>query len=764
MSQRLSVVGKRIIQPDAAAKATGAALYASDIMVPGTLIGKVVRSPYPHARITRIDKSKAENLSGVEAIITPEDTAQWQKFDRGMKDLPMIAGGYTVPPDEGVLNERARHFGDAIAAVAAINEHIAEEALELIEVEYEELPFIIDPEEAMKPGAPQISGFAKGNIGKHMSYAFPAGDVQKAFKEAECIVEGTFSTPKQEHCTAETAAAVARLDVNGRLTVWSQCQLPHLARREIAHIFNMPVHRVKIITPFIGGSFGQRGALCAEPICVALALKTGRPVKLVYSREENFIALESRTGFQYTLRMGFQKDGTLTAMDTYMLGRLGGYMGCGPMASAIGMIFGLGHYRCPNRSGEADMVMTNTPMSGAFRGFGNPAIMWGIEQLVDEAAEKLGMDPIEIRLKNIKKAGEIANMGLRLESTYLEECIKRGAEAIGWKEKWGKTKKGTIRRGVGVATMTHCSGAAPLYLDHSNAFIKLNEDGTADLVVHPAPVGQHIWGALSQIAAEELGIHAEDINIVTGDTDVTLFEYGSDASRSTYSVGNATLIAALQAKEQLLERAAGMLGVSAQELEINDRQIFSSTEPKKRISMADVCYDAIYNFKGECLNISGKCSWESKWNSPPTGAFFAEVEVNIETGRVRVIRFVTAMDCGKAINPMAVEGQLEGGIQQGIGYGLTEDYVINKDTGVVETDNYDSYKMPGMMDMPETQVIIIDEPDPKGPFGAKGVGEPGMVGVAPAIANAVYDAVKVRIRDLPITPEKLLNALELARN
>jgi xanthine dehydrogenase molybdenum-binding subunit len=473
--------------------------------------------------------------------------------------------------------------------------------------------------------------------------------------------------------------------------------------------------------------------------------------------------LESRTGFQCTLRMGFQKDGTLTAMDTYMLGRLGGYMGCGPMASAIGMIFGLGHYRCPNRAGEADMVLTNTPMSGAFRGFGNPAIMWGIEQLVDEAAEKLGMSPLEIRLKNIKKAGEIANMGLRLESTYLERCIRQGAEAIGWKEKWGRSKEGTIRRGVGMATMTHCSGAAPLYLDHSNASLKLNEDGTADLAVHPAPVGQHIWGALSQIAAEELGIHAEDVNIVTGDTDVTLFEYGSDASRSTYVIGNATLMAARQAKEQLLERAAGMLGVSAQELEVNDRQIFSSAEPKKRISVADVCYDAIYNFKGECLNISGKCSWESKWNSPPTGAFFAEVEVNTETGRVAVTKFVTAMDCGKAINPMAVEGQLEGGVEQGIGYGLTENYVINKDTGVVETDNYDSYKMPGIMDMPETQIIIIDEPDPKGPFGAKGVGEPGMVGVAPAIANAVYDAIKVRIRDLPITPEKVLMALESDR-
>jgi len=759
MSQKLSVVGKRIIQPDAAAKATGNAIYASDITIPGMLIGRVLRSPYPHAKIKRIDKSKAENLPGVEALITPEDTAQWKKFDRGLKDLPMIAGGYTVPADEGVLNERARHFGDAIAAVAAINEHIAEEALELIEVEYEELPFVIDPEEAMKPGATQISDFAGSNIGKHMSYAFPEGDVEKALGEADCVVEGTFTTTKQEHCTAESAAAVARIDISGRLIVWSQCQLAHLARREIAHIFNMPVRKVKLITPVIGGSFGQRGSLCAEPICIALALKTGKPVKLVYSREENFIALESRTGFKCNLKIGFKKDGTLTAIQVYMLGRLGGYMGCGPMASAIGMIFGLGHYRCPNRAGEADMVMTNTPVSGAFRGFGNPAIMWGIEQLVDEAAEKLNMDPLTIRLKNIKRAGEIANMGLCLESTYLEECIKRGAKAIGWREKWGKTKKGKTRRGVGVATMTHCSGAAPLYLDHSNAFVKLNEDGSADLVVHPAPVGQHIWGALSQIAAEELGIHAEDINIVTGDTDVTLFEYGSDASRSTYAVGNATLMAAHEAKEQILARAAEMLDVSSEALKISDRKISSRTDPKKSISVAEVCYDAIYNFKGECLNISGKCSWESKWNSPPAGAFFAEVEVNTDTGQVTVIRFVTAMDCGKAINPMAVEGQLEGGMQQGIGYGLTEDYVINKDTGVVETDNYDSYKMPGILDMPKTKVIIIDEPDPKGPFGAKGVGEPGMVGVAPAIANAIYDAIGVRIKDLPITPEKVLEVL-----
>lgn len=760
MSQKLSVVGKRITQPDAAAKATGAAIYAGDLQMTGMLIGQVLRSPYPHARITRIDKSKAEKLPGVEAVITPEDVAQWKPFDRGLKDLPMVSGGYLVPPDEHILNERVRHFGDAVAAVAAINEHIAEEALELIEVEYEELPFVIDPEEAMKPGAPQISDFAEGNIGKHLSYPFPEGDVEKGFREADCIVEGTFHTTKQEHCTAETAAAVAYLDVSGRLNIWSQCQLAHLARREIAHIFNLPVSKVKLLTPFIGGSFGQRGSVCAEPICIALALKTGKPVKLVFSREENFTALESRTGFKYNLKIGFKQDGTLTTMQVYMLGRLGGYMGCGPMASAIGMTFGLGHYRCPNRAGEADMVMTNTPVSGAMRGFGNPAIMWGIEQLVDEAAEKLGMDPIEIRLKNIKRAGEIANMGLTLESTYLDECIRRGAEAIGWKEKWGKKKEGKIRRGVGMGTMSHCSGAAPLYMDHSNAFIKLNEDGSADLTVHPGPVGQHIWGALSQIAAEELGLHVEDIHIVTGDTDVTLFDYGSDASRSTYVIGNTVIIAARQAKEQILERAAKMLGVPPSELEIKDRRVYVRVNSEKSISVAEVCYDAIYNFKGECLNISGKCSWESRWNSPPTGAFLAEVEVNMETGRVKVIKSITAMDCGKAVNPMTVEGQLEGGMQQGIGYGLTEDYVINKDTGVVVSDNYDTYKMPGVLDMPETEAIIIDKPDPKGPFGAKGVGEPGMVGVAPAIANAIYDAIGVRIKDLPITPEKVLKALE----
>ncbi len=753
------VVGRRIEQPEAVAKATGSAKYVTDITMPGMLIGKVLRSPHPHARVKRIDKTKAEALPGVAVVLGPEDVAHYNGYDRGLKDLPMIAGGYTIPPDEHVLNPVARHVGDAVAAVAAVDDRAAERALGLIDIEWEVLPFVTDVKEAMAPGAPAISQYAPDNVGKHLSYPYAEGDVDEAFAAAECVVEGTFSTSKQEHCTEETAAAIANCELGGRLTVWSQCQLAHMGRREIAHIFHLPIHKVKLVTPVVGGSFGQRGALCAEPAAIALAMACHKPVKVVYTREENFVGLESRTGFEHRVKMGFSRDGTLSAIEVYMLGRLGGYMGCGPMASGIAMLMGLGHYRCPNRKGEADMVLTNTPMSGAMRGFGNPAIMWGIEQLVDEAADKLGIDPMDLRRKNIKHRGEMANMGLPIESIYLDECVVRGAEAIGWKERRGRTGHGSVRRGVGMATMSHCSGAAPLYIDHSNALIKLNEDGSADVVVHPAQVGQHIWGALQQIAAQELGLQPDQVNIVTGDTDVTLFEYGSDASRSTYAIGNAVVGAARQAKLQMIAHAARMMSLPPEELVVRDGRIMSVKSKGRSRSMAEVCSDAIYNFQGEAQNFAAKCSWESKYNSPPTGAYFAEVEVDTETGVVRVLRFVTAIDCGKAINPMAVEGQIEGAIQQGIGYALTEDYRIDPETGAVLSDNYDRYKMPGVLDMPETEVIIIDEPDPQGPFGAKGVGEAGMVGVAPAIGNAIYDAIGVRVRDLPVTPEKILAAL-----
>jgi len=752
-------VGKPLTQPDGVAKVTGSAEYGADIKLPGMLVGKVLRSPYPHAKIMRIDKTEAEKLPGVEAIITLDDLIK-KPYCCSFRDLPMMRSGPLQHPDQFVLADKARYVGDAVAAVAAINEDVADQAISLIKVEYEKLPAVLNPEEALKPEAPRVHDYAEGNIARRSPYPFARGDIEKAFKEADVIVESEFKTSKQAHALLEPQTVIANFDCTGRITIWSPCQLPHLAKRELGHIFNITVGNIRLINPFVGGSFGCRLSIFNEPICIALSMKTGKPVKIEYTKEEDFVSLETRTPSQYKVKMGFKKDGTLTAVDLKVTVWSGGYAGRSILVGNIMLLHGLGHYRCPNRMGEVLCVYTNTPMSGAMRGYGNPEIMWGIEQIMDMAAEKLAMDPLELRLKNILKVGEPSDKGVPIESTALEKCIKTGAEKIGWKEKRSrKLKEGIKHRGVGAATAHHSSGAYPVLLEHSNAFIKLNEDGSANLIVHPGSPGTGIWGTLSQIAAEELGVRAEDIHVVTGDTDITLFELGSHASRSTYVIGNAVMMAARQAKSQLLDLASKKLGVRPTELEARDREIYVRANPSQRISIADVSKGAIYDLDGECLNISGKCSWAAKSNPPPHAAYFAEVEVDTGTGEVKVLNFVTAVDMGRAINPMTVEGQTEGGIGQGLGFALSEDYVINQVTGIPETVNFDTYKIPSIADMPETKVVLVEDPTPSGPFGAKGVGELTMVGVAPAIANAIYDAVGVRIKELPITRDKILKAL-----
>lgn len=760
MNEELLVIGRRTTAPDGVAKATGSANYSADIKMPGMLVGKVLRSPYPHAKILKIDKTKAQQLPGVEAVITLDDLPKIP-YTCSFRDLPMLRSGTLQRPDQFILADKARYVGDPIVAVAAISEDIAGEALELIEVEYEILPAVLNIEEAMKPGAARVHDYAEGNIAGHFTYLLAQGDVEKAFKEADIVVESWYKTTKQVAAHLEPQAVVASYDATGRVTVWSPCQLPHLARRELAHMFDIPVSKIRLINPFVGGSFGCRLSIFNEPICIALAMETGKPVKLEYTKEEDFTVLETRTPAKYCVKMGFKKDGILTSVQLDQKTWAGGYAGRSQLVGSVMMIWGLGHYRCPNRAGETYNVYTNTPMSGAQRGYGNPTIMWGIEQTMDMAAEKLGIDPLELRLKNILKVGELSNKGLRIESTALDKCIRIGSEKIGWKEKRGKKQEeGPKRRGVGMATAAQASGGYPRLLEHSSASIKLNEDGSANLTIHPGSPGTNIWGALSQIAAEELGVHAEDIHVVTGDTDITMFDLGSHASRSTYVTGNAVLMAARQAKGQLLERASKRLGVPTTELESKDRQVYVRTNPEKSISIAEVARSAIYGLDGECLNISGKCSWEPKGSPSATAAFFAEVEVDTEVGEVKVLKFITVIDLGRAINPMTVEGQAEGAIAQGIGFALTEDYIINQSTGMVETNNFDTYRIPSIVDMPETEIVLVEEPDPTGPFGAKGVGEIVLAGVAPAIANAIYDAVGVRIKETPITREKILNALE----
>jgi xanthine dehydrogenase molybdenum-binding subunit len=761
MAEDLSVVGKRLPRPDGADKVTGAVRFVGDIKLPGLLIGRVLRSPHAHARVLKVDTSKAEDLSGVEAVITSKDMPR-KPFNASFWNMAMAApeqGGEIQ--DQFIFDAKVRFVGDAVAAVAAVDEQTAEEALALVKVDYESLPAAFTPEEAMKPEAPRIHDFAQGNLcWPHVPFPFGAGDVEKAFQEADLIVEDTFYCSRQKHAQMEPDACIASFDTAGRLTVWAPAQLMHLARRKMAYFFDIPEGMIRWITPHTGGGFGGRLVFNAEPICIALAKKAGRPVKLEYDRGEDFVVHDSRTPNKMDFKLGFKKDGSLTALQMKLQADAGAYLGQTGMTTAVCMALGLGHYRCPNTAGEMTIVYTNTPSTGGMRGYGNPEAMWALQQLMDVAAERLGLDPLAIRLKNFKKAGEPSALVLPIQSLALEECAKAGAERIGWKEKRALRGEGVKRRGVGMATMTHASGAAPLLLEHGNAVIKLNEDGSVNLIVSPTEMGQGILGVLAQIAAEQLGIRAEDVQVIFGDTDVTRFDIGSHASRTTFVTGNAVLGAARQAKGRLLERAAAMLEAAVEDLEVRDRRVYVKGAPEKGISVADVAKDAIYNFQQQCGQITGECDWESKVVSPPGQACFAEVEVDTQCGEVKVLRVVLVHDIGKAINPMNVEGQIDGGVMQGIGYALCEDFVVDTQTGATVTDSFTSYRLPATLDLPEIEGILVEEPDPVGPYGAKSIGESSSVVVAPAIANAIYDAVGVRIKDLPITAEKVLQGLK----
>jgi xanthine dehydrogenase molybdenum-binding subunit len=510
----------------------------------------------------------------------------------------------------------------------------------------------------------------------------------------------------------------------------------------------------------VGGSFGKYGSLSTEPICTALAKKAGKPVKIEYSREEDFWGTETRQTYVATGKIGVKKDGTITALQERLIVDGGAYFSRNCTTSMVNMGAFTGLYRCSNVAAEMDCVYTNVPTTGGIRGYGNSEGTCVLEQLIDKAAKEIRMDPIQLRLKNIKKVGDPDNKGLPMETCTLEELIKLGAEKIGWAEKRARNKQnGTKRYGIGMAIMMDTSGAHPSCIQHRNAYIKFNEDGSASLMVNAYDMGQNLLGTCAQIAAEVLGVRYEDIHLVTGDTDSTMFDTGIGASAGCYQVGHAVMKAAEEARRQLLDRAGKRLGLTPEELEVKDRRIYAKSEPQREISVGEVTKQATYNFEGEHLNISGKGSFSPTQSPPPFAAVFAEVEVDIETAEVKILKILYVNDSGRAINPTTVEGQIEGGIAQSVGYCLSEDYVINKETGVLESANFSTYKIPSTLDMPEMEVILYEESVPSGPFGAKAVGHSTTIAVTPAIANAIYDAVDVFITNMPATPEKIFKAL-----
>jgi len=751
------VVGKATPRVTAALEVSGAAKYAPDIKLPGMLHAKILRSPYAHAIIKKIDTSKAEKLPGVMAVITHKDVPRIAYTGEGGPPSISFTGEAgkpeeSFPRDEYILDNKVRHVGDKVAAVAAVDEDTAEEALELIDVEYEELPAVFDPEEAMKPGAPKVHKSEK-NIAAHILNEW--GDIEKGFREADYIFEGRYVTPRQAHAALEPHGCVADYNqYSGELTVWTTTQIPFVNQRILSELLNIPMNRIRIIKTFTGGGFGGKDEILLEPICAVLSMKTGNPVKLVLTREEVFIGSRTRHPSVIYLKTGVKKDGTITARYIKAILNGGAYASHGPSVTAAMGSREIGLYRSPNVKFDGYCIYTNCPAAGAFRGYGNPQQTFAIEQQMDEIAEKLDMDPVELRLKNTIRKGDLnPGTGLKLESCGLQECIRKGAEKMDWmrKRRMPKDVGGSKRRGYGMGIFMHNSGCVPYLPECSSSIVTVNSDGTAKVLVGSTDIGQGSSTIMAQIAAEELGLSLRNVSVVSADTGVVPFDQGTYGSRTTYIMGNAVLLAARDAKNQILELASKVLKTSAENLEISDGKVRAKEGGGREIPVSTIISGFQFNPK-EGKIIVGKASFQPPGNAPYFGAQFMEVEVDTETGQIKVLKVVNAQDVGKAINLLAVEGQMEGTVYMGLGLALTENLAIDK-KGNPLNPNFTDYKLLHATDMPKVELIIVEDKEPSGPFGAKGIGEGGLDPTAAALANAVCDALGVRIKEIPMLSE-----------
>jgi putative selenate reductase molybdopterin-binding subunit len=758
--ETFSYIGKRVPKIDGIDLVMGSAKFVVDLGLPGMLCGKILRSPLPHARIRRIDTSKAQQLPGVKAVVTGADFPK-EKYG-------YVLGYRAMIRDEAPLAwDKVRCIGDAVAAVAAIDEETAEEALDLITVDYEELPAIFDPEKAMEPEAPLIHEGMERNITAYRKREF--GDLEKGFREADYVFEDRFETSKVTHCCLMPRTCLANYE-RDRLTVWATTQTPYRLRRIFSDIFDIPQSKIRVIQTHMGAGFGGR----VEPFpldfaAILLSQKAGRPVKIVHTREEEFTTTRTRHPWIITVKTGVKKNGKILAREVKAILDGGAYCSSGPnTASWAGYMF-CSLYKVPNIRFEYYVVYTNKVAAGSFRGFGTPQVWFASESQLDMITDRLGLDPGEIRLQNLYEKGDVTTSGAHFKSIGLRECILKAMEESGWKNKRKQRKR---FRGIGMACMNHASGARyhPLLdADFGTATIKLNEDGTANLAVGTHDLGQGSSTVLCQIVAEVLGMPLGNIQISSGDTEVCPEDMGTFASRQTVIGGNAVLLAAQDARRQLFEAASQLLGEKVKDLGIRDGEIFIKGSPDKSLDMGRVIRETLYRQGGH--TIIGKGHYDANCELPDSGTGYgniavnyifgchvAEVEVDPNTGRVKVLKVVAAHDLGRAINPMGVEGQIEGSVAMGLGYALTEEMVLEK--GKVFNPSFLDYRIPSAMDMADVISILVEAPDPEGPFGAKGVGEPGLSPLAPAIANAIYNAVGIRIKTLPMKPEEIFQVIK----
>ncbi len=790
-------VGKPEKKVDAVKLAQGKPAFTADIEKRGMLVAKVLHSPYAHATIKHIDTSKAKAIPGVAAVLT------WQDIPRVVYSTAGQSDPIPGPLDCFSLDNKVRFVGDRVAFVAAETAEIAELALSQIEVEYEPLEAILDPEESLKPGAVQIHdepeyvNFADSDPSRNLAaeIRIDIGNVEKGFAEADRIFEAEYTVPKVQQAHIEPHVSVTYWDEDDRLVIRTSTQVPFHARRILAPVLGLPVKRIRVIKPRIGGGFGGKQEVLMEDVAAHLTIATGRPVIYEYTREEEFIAARSRHPMKVHMKTGVKKDGTITANEMYALSDTGAN-GAHALTvtgntghKAMALYVGDGEYRkSPNIRFYADIVYTNTPPAGAFRGYGVPQGYWPLDRHMEKIARAMNFDPIEFRLKNAIHPGEYHpfstawNEGREprpeiIHTVGLEQCVQQGKAAIGWDQKFNNEewrvgqfgKLSNKRKGIGVAMVMQ--GTAIPYLDMGGASIKMNDDGSFNLLVGATDLGTGSDTVLAQMAAEVLGVPLEDILCYSSDTDFTPFDKGAYASSTTYISGTAVVIAAEQAAERIKVRAAKMFneGVDSEpgkqstsvavyqstDIRLQDRMAIAPDG--RSIALSEIALDTLH--RNEQEQIMGIGSYVSPSSPPPFGAQFAEVTVDTETGQVTVDRLVMAVDSGVIVNPLTAGGQIEGGMTQALGYAVCEEMRYDQNGNAIERD-FDRYHIFRADEMPELTTIFVETFEPSHPFGVKAVAEIPMDGVAPAVGNAVRDAVGVDIDENPITPEKVWAALK----
>jgi len=771
-----AVVGTRAPRIDAAAFVTARARYATDMVLPGMLHCRLLYSPHAHARIAGIDVTAGLRLPGVEAIVTAETAPPLGLTGMSILGRPLFA------------RDEVRCVADVIAAVAAVDDETAQRAVDLIVVAYEDLPAASSLDEALRNDAPLVHTqkdryklspwmepwvvLEPGNTSSH--FRLRKGNVEAARAKSHLVLAERFRTQRMEHFSIESHAGVASYDATtDRITVWSSSGKPFRTQLQLASVLGVPLSYVNVVFMPTGGDFGGKGEITVEPYCALLSLQTGRPVKCVYTREEEFFAATCKTPFDIELAMGVDRDGMLLFMEGDLRLDTGAYNSMSAMVSVHGATHLEGPYTVPNIAVSARCVYTHNVMSGSFRGFGTPQVTFARESLLDEAARALAIDPIELRLRNAWQPGSTTCTGQVLDprrhGVDIRETIAAAAKASDWRGRRNAAGKaqGTKRRGMGVAASHHgLGGASFLGADTATTLIKANPDGTVMIISGAADVGQGIDTALSQMVGDALGLPRSAIGIATKSTDGVPQDIGASASRTTYAVGNATRAAALELREKLIRVASRLLEADAGDIECAHGKLLVRGAPARAVPLEDVVLYSMRKLGEQPIGVGTHHGSGVPLNERAQGDAYqtldyatqvAEVEVDVETGEVRVVRLVNAQDVGRAVNPLIVEGQVEGGMMMGLGFGLMEE-IVCQDGQVLNPHAFD-YRTPRAEDTPEIVNVLLEHPDPVGPFGAKGVGEICMNPTAAAIANAVADAIGARVTSLPITPEKVIHAL-----